>query len=276
MALTRWRRLTRCSLVLLPLAALGSADLGSAQTLETETALLLPKGEWKLGAAYERQDSSEGTEAAGPLILEHGLADRLELVIEPVVYTAIRPNEGVHATGVGDLEATLVWRFHDASQRSPALALAGEVKFPTARNELIGTRKTDYALYGIATRRVGRADVHANVSYTLVGRPPGVEVKNLFGYALAGTFHATGRWDVFGEITGNTSAVGGAENPDTAPGPGAGGGENPVSPELAGNELVGTLGLGFYIRPGLLLFGSVSYDNQHATLLRFGYTWRFR
>jgi Putative MetA-pathway of phenol degradation len=271
MALKRRRKLTWC-LVLLPLAAAGSADLCSAQTLETETALLLPKGEWKVGAAYERQTSSEGTEAAGPLIVEYGLADRLELVVEPILYTAIRPKEGVHATGVGDLETTLVWRFHDASRRSPALALAAEVKIPTARNELIGTRKADYALYGIATRRMGRFDGHVNVSYTFVGRPAGVEVKNLFGYALAGTFHLTPRWDAFAEFTGNTSALGSAETPDTAPG----GNENPVSPELAGEERVGTVGLGFYTRPGLLLFGSVSYDNQHATLLRLGYTWRFQ
>src|SRR6185295_7984924 len=264
MALSQPRRVME-GLVFLLLAAVWSAGLCAAQTLETETALLLPKGEWKVGAAYELQTSSEGTEAAGPLILEYGLADRLELVVEPILYTAIRPKEGAHATGVGDLETTLVWRFHDASRRAPALALAGEVKIPTARNELIGTRKTDYALYAIATRRVGRFDGHANVSYTLVGRPAGVEVKNLFGYALAGTFHLTPRWDAFAEIVGNTSALGGGETPDTAPGPG--GTENPVSPELAGQERVGTLGLGFYTRPGLLLFGSVSYDNQHATLL---------
>ena len=274
MPLIRLLRPMRC-LAFLPLAAAVATPVPCpAQTLETESALLLPRGEWKVGGAYELQTSSEGTEAAGPMILEYGLADRLELVVEPVVYTAIRPKQGVHATGVGDLETTLVWRFHDASARAPALALAGEVKVPTARNELIGTGKTDYALYAIATRRAGRFDAHANVSYTFVGRPAGVEVKNLFGYALAGTFHWTPRWDAFAEITGNTSSLAGAEQPDA--GPGSGGAENPVSPELAGNELVGTVGLGYYTRPGLLLFGSVSYDNQHATLLRFGYTWRFK
>ena len=60
-----------------------------------------------------------------------------------------------------------------------------EVKVPTARNELIGTRKTDYAVYGIATRRFGpdgRFDAHANVSYTLVGRPRGVGTRICAGY----------------------------------------------------------------------------------------------
>jgi hypothetical protein len=274
MALKLWRR-SIWSFVLLPLARAGSADLCSAQTLETETALLLPRGAWKVGTAYEFQTSSEGTEAAGPMLVEYGLADRLELVLEPILYTAIRPKEGLRATGVGDLEATLVWRFHDASGRSPVLALAGEVKVPTARDELIGTRKTDYALYAIATRRLGRFDAHTNVSYTFVGKPEGVEVKNLLGYAVAGTYHLTDRWDVFAEFTGNTSAFGGSESPDS-PTPGTGGVENPISPELAGEEQVGTLGAGYSLRPGLLLFGSVSYDNQSATLLRLGYTWKFR
>ena len=254
------------------------AGAAGAQTLETETALLLNPGAWKTGAAYEYQTSSEGTEAAAPLLIEYGLAKRLELVIEPVLYTAIRPDAGRGATGAGDLEATLVWRFHDAGARSPAFALAGEIKAPTARNELIGTRKTDYALYGIATRRFGpdgRFDAHANVSYTLVGRPAGVEVKNLWGYAVAGTFHAGSRFDLFGELTGNTSATGGGEGADAAPAS-APDGEPVVSPELAGNERVATLGFGFLPRPGLELFGAVSYDNQHATLLRIGYTWRFR
>ena len=44
------------------------------------------------------QTSSEGTEAAAPLLVEYGLAKRLELVIEPILYTAIRP-EGEEGWG---------------------------------------------------------------------------------------------------------------------------------------------------------------------------------
>ena len=52
----------------------------------------------------------------------------------------------------------------------PALALAGEVKFPTARNTLIGTGKADIAAYLIGSKRWGRLDTHANVSYSVVGQ----------------------------------------------------------------------------------------------------------
>jgi hypothetical protein len=159
--------------------------------------------------------------------------------------------------------------------------VAGEVKIPTARNELIGTGKTDYAVYGIASQRFGSFDLHANLSYTLVGKPAGVTVSNLLGYAIAGTFHATPRLDAFAEFTGTTSASGGSDAPDQAAAAAqktasADVPENPLTPELAGSERVATLGLGFRTRPTLLLFGSVSYDNLHATLLRLGYIWRIR
>ena len=276
------RAVVKHCLALLALAA--AASPGWAQTLETETAFLTPRGEWSAGTAYEYQTSSEGKEAALPFLVEYGLADRLELVIEPVAYTAIRPQQSAHATGAGDIETTLVWRLNHASGDRPLFALAGEVKIPTARNELIGTGKTDYAVYGIASQRFGSFDLHANLSYTLVGKPAGVPVSNLFGYAIAGTFHATPRLDAFAEFTGTTAASGGSDAPDQAvaaaqlmtSGAANDVSENPVTPELAGSERVATLGLGFRTRPTLLLFGSVSYDNLHATLLRLGYIWRIR
>ena len=104
-----------------------------------------------------------------PFAAEYGLTDRLELLVEPVAWTAIRPKIGARATGVGDLEATATWLARAETPRLPAFALAGEVKFPTAHNNLIGTGKTDIAGYLIASKRWSRLDAHANVSYTVVG-----------------------------------------------------------------------------------------------------------
>src|SRR5258705_12915629 len=111
----------------------------AAQMLETETARLLPARWWKVGNAFEFQSSSEGTEAAIPFAFEYGLSDRLELLVEPVPYTAIRPNAGRHATGAGDVEATVTGLLRHESHSVPAFALAAEVKFATARDSLIGS-----------------------------------------------------------------------------------------------------------------------------------------
>src|SRR5258705_582802 len=240
--------------------------LGAAQTLETETARLLPAHWWKIGNAFEFQTSGEGTEAAMPFAVEYGITDNLELLVEPVPYAAIRPKVGRRATGVGDIEATLTGRVRQESRHGPALAFAAEVKLPTARDTLIGSGEPDYTAYVIASKRLGRIDAHVNVAYTIVGRQDNIPLNNIVSFAVAGVFRTgpTSRTQLFGEVLGNTAAVPGSESTTTG------------APEVAGGELVGTLGAGRGIGAGLLLYFAVSYDNNNAVLLRPGITWRFR
>jgi len=239
-----------------------------AQTLETETARLVPAGWWKVGTAFELQTSSEGREGAAPFLAEYGLSDHLELVLEPVPYTAIRPKAGRHATGPGDFEVTLVYQLRPESRRVPALAMAAEVKIPTARNQLIGTEQTDYAAYFIASKRFGHFDAHANLAYTVPGSPPGTHLNNLLSYATALVYRPNPRWEIFGEVFGNTST--GPEG-ETA----AGGGAATVVPEATGGELVETVGAGRYVRQNLLLYLAVSHDNLGAVQYRPGLTFKF-
>src|ERR1700720_2533017 len=78
----------------------------AAQILETETARPLRAGQLEIGAGYEFQQSHEGDETAIPFAFELGITNRLGLLVEPVPYTAIRPEVGQSATGPGDLEIT--------------------------------------------------------------------------------------------------------------------------------------------------------------------------
>jgi len=235
----------------------------AAQMLETETARLLPVHWWKVGNAFELQSSSEGTEAAIPFAFEYGLSDRLELLVEPVPYTAIRPNAGRHATGAGDIEATITGLVRHETPSFPALALAGEVKFATARDSLIGSGEPDYSAFLIASKRFGSFDAHVNLAYTIVGRPDTVELNNMWSFAIASVYRPGPRWQLFGEVLGNTGAVPGSESPTSG------------APEVAGGELVGTLGAGREVWPAVLVYFSISYDNNNAVLLRPGFTWRF-
>ncbi len=81
----------------------------NAQILETETARPLGRGGLEVGSNFEYQTSSEGHEIALPFAVEYGFTDRLEMLVEPVAYTAIRPKVGTRATGVGDVEVTLTY-----------------------------------------------------------------------------------------------------------------------------------------------------------------------
>ena len=240
-----------------------------AQALETETARFLRKGTYELGSAFEFQTSKEGIERAVPLALEYGLTDRFSMLVEPVAYTAIRPKRSAQATGPGDLEVTAFYLLRAEAPGVPALAVAAEVKLPTAKERLIGTGQTDYAAYAIASKRTGRFDSHANLGYNINGQPVGVTLVNTFSGALATEFHLSNTVELFGEVLGTTSSAG------------EGGGDNPanpsvVAPEAAGGELVGTAGVGVSPVPHLLLSMGLSYDNNHALLLRPGVAFRLR
>ena len=251
-------RFPHASLLLL----VAAPAVAAAQNLETETARLLPAGWWKIGNAFEFQTSTEGKEAATPFAVEYGLTDNLELLVEPVPYTTIHPKIGRRATGFGDVEATLTQRFRQETPSAPALAVAAEVKIPTARDSLIGSREPDYTGYLIASKRFGRWDTHVNVAYTVVGSPPGIRLDNLVSFAIAGVYRPNPRLQLFGEVLGNTAATAHAESA--------------AVPEATGGELVGTVGAGRQVGSGLLLYFAVSYDNNSALLLRPGFTLRFR
>ena len=249
----------------------GTGRPAAAQTLETETARPLGRGVWELSGNFEYQVSSEGSESAVPFAVEYGLTDRIELLAEPVAWTAISPKTGAHATGVGDLEMTLTWLARAETARTPAVALAGELKIPTARNSWIGTGKTDAAFYLIGSRRRGRLDTHANLSYTIVGRSAGANLKNIFGFALAAELGLgeSGVNALFGEVLGNTAS---ASNPE----PGTGTGAGTATPEAPAGEVSATAGAAHYFVNGLRASLGLSVDNNGAVLFRPGLTYRFR
>lgn len=234
-----------------------SPSRAHAQEAETETARVLPVGVVEAGAGLELQVSGEGTESAIPTLVEGGIANRLEIVVEQVALTAIRPNTGMAATGLGDLEITLLGLALHERPELPAIALAAEIKVPTARNQLIGTRELDYTGYLVLSKRLGRLDLHANGSYAIIGKPAGVpSVDNVFGFGLLARYYL-GKADLYAEVLGHTAAI-----PETE---GMGG-----AAELSGGELFGTLGAGYWIRPYLQLFVCASYDNNQAVLFHPG------
>lgn len=248
--------------------ALAVAPDIKAQTLETETARPLRRGELEVGGGYEFQRSKEGHEIAVPFGFEYGLTNRLNLLVEPVAYTAIRPKVGTQATGAGDLEVTLSYLVANESGARPAIALALEEKIPTARNSLIGTGKPDHAAYIIASKRLGLFDVHSNVSYTIVGVPKGVSVSNRIMGALATEFNWTPSTMLYGEVLASTAA-GGGEASSTPIG-------GVIAPEVSGDEILTTLGIAHTFGGRMRYSLGVTRDNLGAIQVRPGITLWFR
>jgi hypothetical protein len=247
----------RTLLVVLVLGIAGSA--AAQQPLETETARLPLRGASTLNLAYEFQTSPQGTEHAVPVAYEYGLTNRLALLIEPVFFTSIRPKHGRAATGPGDLEVTLQWLTNQETKTMPALALAAEVKIPTATDTLIGTRRADFTPYLIASKQFGSIDVHANVGYSFVGKPRNVLVQNTLNVALAVTRRWSPRVDLLAEVLSTTAA-------------GAGGPESFSAPEIAGAEQVGMIGFRYAMSARRFFSLGATYDNTNALLLRPTFT----
>lgn len=260
--------------LLLPVLLAIAAPAG-AQILETETARFPLPGHLEVGTGFEFQTSAAGTERAVPIAIELGLANRFSVLVEPVLYTAIRPKGGPNATGVGDIEVTGTLLALPEGARTPAIAFAGEVKIPTAQNMYIGTKKTDYAGYLVASKGIGRFDTHANIGYTIVGQPgAGTHLNNIVNGAVAADYRASSATLLFGEVLAHTGATSEADAAGTIR-PGVLIPATIITPEAATGEIVGTLGIGRYVLPGTLLSLSVSYDNSNATLIRPGITVTF-
>ncbi|MBA3647087.1 MAG: hypothetical protein H0W62_00815 [Chitinophagales bacterium] len=241
-----------------------------AQVLETEESKPLQPGQFEVGTGLEFQTSKEGTETALPLAIEYGLFKKFTLLVEPVGFTSILPKTGPHSKGIGDLEITLFYQIVSEKRILPSISISGEVKIPTAKNNLIGTGKTDYTPFIILSKTTGKFFTSLNLSYTFLGKPPGVSATDLFNYAFGSIFTASPKSILFAEVYGNTSAFGGADIPE-----GVGIIQNTSNSELSGGETVGAIGYGYYIKKELLLSFGVSYDNNNAVLFRPGIEWKF-
>ena len=234
----------------------------AGQPLETETARTLPAGAFEIDFTGEYQFSSEGKEIAVPLAIEYGIIDNLSLLVEPVPYTAILPSEGKSAKGIGDLEITATWRFFRETMYLPDMAVAGEVKVPTARNYQIGTKKTDYTGYYTVSKKFGPVDVHLMAGYSIMGKVPGLQIKNTFDYGAAFEYFINEKFDLVGEVVGNTAAASEAEAESASA----------VTSEVAGAETVGMLGFRWHYTKNQAFCFGVTYDNNKAVMLRPGIT----
>jgi hypothetical protein len=240
--------------------------------METETARVLSPGHVEVGSAFEFQTSPAGQEYALPMAIEFGVLPRLEALIEPVAVTSIHPKGQTSATGVGDLEATLTYLVVEEKQIVPAMAIAGEIKFPTAGNRQIGSGEYDYRIYAIASKRIGPVDVHANFGYNIIGSPPDVSTRNPIDVEVGAEWFVHPKFDLFGEINYVGSSAG-SENAAEAGIPV--GGESTLTPEVAAEELVGSVGVRAHAARHVDIFGSFSYDNNDAKLFRTGVTIKY-
>ncbi len=254
-----------CLLMAVLVAAVLPVPARAGQPLETETARFLKPGGFEVEGGLEYQTSTAGTESAVPLAVEYGITDRLGILVEPVPFTGIHDKGLRRRSGIGDVEVTVDALAIRERSSSPALAVAGEAKIPTAKDRRIGSGKVDFTFYLIGSKRLGRWDTHLNLGYGFIGKPPGAQVNNIEVYALAEEFHWTSRWDLVAEVFGSTAALEGGDSGTVS-------GESSLTPEIGGAETVGSLGVRFKPIAGTTYTLGLTYDNNNAFQVHPGVT----
>lgn len=243
-------------------------DGSNEPLLEATSAHLAPPGALTLSVGLEREVAVHRTQSNVPFALDYAVNRRLELVMEPVVYSRLRVGQRTLESGIGDLELTAIVAPFPRAIGHTAVALATEVKMPTAAEQTIGSGKPDYTVAVVLSRKDGDLASHVNLGYTVVGPPAGIQTRNVLSFAVAAV-HAYTRFDVVAEVYGHTPALVGAD-------PRHQGTETAMLLDLTGEELVGTLGCRYRIGDRGAISLGLSYDNDHAVSVSPGFSLRLR
>jgi len=199
-----------------------------------------------------------GRELEWPVIgVKYGLYPNLE------VGMAIQRVESDSSTepsvkGFEDLHLTTKYRIVKESHLLPALAVALDIKLPTANpKKNLSTGKSDQSFLLITTKSVSSIFVHLNVGYTVVRSPSEEKLNNRIFGGIAGEWSFFPRWSIVGEVFGLSREMKGRQNEadfqvgfkyaltsslaiDTAAG---------RSLRSVGNSVRGTVGLTWTIEP---------------------------
>jgi hypothetical protein len=121
-------------------------------------------------------------------------------------------------------------------------------------------------VYGVASKRLGPVDVHFNLGFNIIGAPPGGSTKNPIDVELGAEWFVHPKFDLFAEVNYvGSSSTNGAETVDSGS----------LTAEIAAEEVVASVGIRAHLVTHIDMFGSFSYDNNDAKLLRTGITIKF-
>ena len=200
--------------------------------LQAETA---PCGVLETDNLLTSQTASGGIEQrSATSTIKYGLTPRLEIRWTPPSHI-IQTGSGVpHSAGTTDEWFGICYRFHEAKQMTPGLAIDYSAKVPTANPAKgLGSGYTDNVLTFIASQDVGQNHFDVNIAGSIVGSHAGHDGVAQAGLAITRIVSSKLRFSL--------EAYGGAQ---------------PSSPDRYGELLAGGA---WSLRPWLALNGAFSH-----------------
>lgn len=223
-----------------------------------------------VGSGFEYETDGEESEYGFPFLVEYGLTSMLKASVEPG-YVLIRKKAGGTVRGPGDLETTITCEFPTERRYRPGLALESTIKWPTAPTGDIGTGKADYSIGAIISKEFVGFDLDANLIYTFVGNPPGLELKDTFEGSLASEWHLTPVLDLEAEAVTSFGAGGRFRGRAGS----LGGFANIGGPEQGESEWEVTAGLAEHVNDLFKLEQGVIYKNGGSYQIVLAWEWDF-
>ena len=122
----------------------------------------------------------------------------------------------VSAAGLGDISLKGRWFLLDDQPASwiPALTPFARIKFPTADEDRnLGTGEADFGFGVEFDKQFGRTFVFGDVSYTVIGDPPGEDFRNRPGVSLGVGYDVTPTLTASAQIDWRRALVSGSDDP---------------------------------------------------------------
>ncbi len=157
----------------------------------------------ELNAEYKVEKEDGSTEKVFDFTptLSYGIAETLDLVIG-LPYQQIKI-DSFKENGLGDLEVQAKWRFYEKDGLS--LALKPGISFPTGDEDKgLGTGKTSYSLFFIATKELKPVNVHLNLGY-IRNENKFDERKNIWHASFAGEMEVSEKLKLVANVGAETN-----------------------------------------------------------------------
>lgn len=127
---------------------------------------------------------------------------------------AVAPASRRTESGLGDAIVAATYNFYDNKASGIALDVTGRVKLPTASQQRgLGSGKTDAALQLDANRDFQRASLFGTVGYKWLGKPEGVDLKNVLYGSLGASYKVTDAGSFGAAYDFASAALAGASRP---------------------------------------------------------------
>ena len=231
------------------------ADAGRPLVVDDAEPVALNHLELEIGFAYSRPVGGGRDQKLPALTLTYGIIHNLELGLAITRVNQDFPKEPP-LRGFEDLHIAAKYRLIAAQSTLPAIALAIDVKAPTANQQKgLSSGKTDTALLLIASKSWHDLRFHTNLGYSVIGKVRGAELKNIIHGGLAAEKALNPQWSVVGEVYG-------ASRPS----------------RQSTNEANFHLGLRYSVNPALVLDGAIGRSllaTGNRIAATAGITWTF-